>query len=291
VTGWRKLGANLFDAHAHLWIEAAAQGPRLTDYDSVLGELRTFAASGGDGLLDCQPPGCGRSLPRLRRLARSTGLAVVASTGFHLERYYPANSWIETAGEEQASAFFCSELSSGAAGCIKTAWSSTSDRRELELLRAACTAARRLDAPIVVHTERGRDVETLVGVLTDAGAEPARVQLSHLDKRPDAGLHRELSQAGFLLGYDTFLRSAYEPERNVWPLLERMLAEGRERSIACGLDLADPALWSFGGGGVGMRGLADVVVPGLRRIGADDRQIGAVVGDNVRRFLAGAPAL
>jgi predicted metal-dependent phosphotriesterase family hydrolase len=287
VTGRRDLGTNLFDAHAHLWIQGAPRGPDLTDHTAILTELQGFAALGGDGMLDCQPPGCGRSLARLRRLARHSGLAIVASTGFHLMRYYPTDSWFRTASEDQAAALICAELTSHLVGCIKAAWSGTSDPRELELLRAACSAAVQVGAPMVVHTEKGRDVERLVTILTACGVEPARVQLSHLDKRPDAELHRELSDAGFLLGYDTFLRPAYDPERNVWPLLELMLADGRAHSIACGLDLAEPALWRFGGGAAGVTGLVQVVVPGLRGIGADEGQIQALAGDNVRRFLTG----
>ena len=63
--------------------------------------------------------------------------------------------------------------------------------------------------------------------------------LCHIDKRPDVGLHRDLAAAGVLLEYDTFFRPKYDPERNVWPLVERMLADGYAASIAIGTDLAD----------------------------------------------------
>jgi phosphotriesterase-related protein len=77
---------------------------------------------------------------------------------------------------------------------------------------------------------------------------PRQVILCHIDKRPDFGLHRELAQAGVLLEYDTFYRTKYDPEANLWPLIAQMAAAGLDGSIALATDMADPTLWAYGGG-------------------------------------------
>jgi phosphotriesterase-related protein len=143
---------------------------------------------------------------------------------------------------------------------------------------------------LVVHTERGAGVEELADFLLGLDMSSQDVMLCHLDKRPDLGLHRELARAGFLLEYDTFLRPQYHPQDNVWPLLDAMLADGLEESVACALDLADHRGWRFGGDPVGMAGLPDVVAGGLRKRGADDDQVARLVGANVTERLHAAAA-
>jgi phosphotriesterase-related protein len=106
-----------------------------------------------------------------------------------------------------------------------------------------------------------------------------------VDKRPDSGLHRELAQAGVLLGYDTFVRSKYDPEHGVWPLLGRMVADGLAHRIAIGLDLADSSMWRHYGGRPGMLGMAEDVLPRLRAEGIAESTILKLTGRNIARHL------
>jgi phosphotriesterase-related protein len=289
----------IVDAHDHLWIDAvagaAAGAPVLDGFARIAGDLKDFRAAGGAAVVDCQPPGCGRNLERLLMLSRATGVDVVAATGFHLERYYAPGAWPWSADGAAASEAFVRELSHGVAiadgrvraGVVKVAYAGEdADARALGLLEAACGAAAAADAAIVVHTERGRGVEALADLLAAHGVPPGRVMLSHLDKRPDHGLHRELAQAGFLLGYDTFLRPRYAPDDGVWPLLETMIDGGHAARIACGLDLADVAMWGFRSGAPGLLGLARVVAPRLRALGAAEAVVRALLGANVWDLVA-----
>src|SRR5690606_13298892 len=75
------------DAHSHLYIApvpgGAADAPVLVDEAGVGRELVSFRAAGGGTIVDCQPGGCGRDGRVLRRLSESSGVHVVAATGFH----------------------------------------------------------------------------------------------------------------------------------------------------------------------------------------------------------------
>jgi phosphotriesterase-related protein len=121
-------------------------------------------------------------------------------------------------------------------------------------------------------------------VLTDFGTDARRLALCHMDKRPDVGLHQELAQAGALLEYDTFFRPKYEPERNVWPLVERMVADGYAASIAFGTDLADIASWRE----PGPAGLPRILAPRLAALGYAPDVVAALTGKNILARLAGA---
>jgi 5-phospho-D-xylono-1,4-lactonase len=294
VLGPRALDSlRVIDAHAHLWISGSPPGsPRLADEQLALGELRSLRAAGGDALIDCQPPGCGRDARVLRRLMSGSGVTVVAVTGFHLRRHYrePGGVWADPDGAHE---LFRHELGVGLeeapqarAGAVKCAWTGEPGV-ERELLGAAVEAARSEGAPLIVHTERGHAAEELAELVTAAGLPPGRVQLSHMDKRRDLGLHLELARAGFVLGYDTFLRSRHDPERGVWPLLHGVLDAGLWGQVTLGTDLVEVADWCTGGG-PGLRALPFEVAGRLRREGVDGRALAALAGGNAARLLGTA---
>lgn len=290
------------DAHGHVWIDPVeGSDPTRTfvldNERRISSELEAFSSAGGAAVIDCQPPNAGRNLGRLAAISRTSGVAIVASTGFHLRQYYGSDQATWQLPESEAASLFERDLtgageSNGAgesgirAGILKAAHPGTVDdvgfRR---LIAATCRAAHATGAAIQVHTERGEGVVALADVLEGEGTDPHRVILSHMDKRPDLGLHLELGARGYLLEYDTFLREKYRPEENVWPLLARALEADLVGSIAVGLDLADPAMWLFAGGPYGMPGLLTVVEPRLRGLGADEAALGALLRDNICRRI------
>lgn len=281
-----------------MWIQPPRGVPRdarleLCDYEVIEAELGDFRGAGGTTVVDCQPGGCGRDARVLVRLAKTTGLQVTATTGFHRQRYYPATAWIWSASAEEATSYFVHELTRGMretqgtvpATTIKVGFEGHLEGQSLVLTEAAAEAARRTGAAILCHTERGANVEALPSFFGDRGVGASRLCICHVDKRPDSGLHRELAQAGVLLGYDTFVRSKYDPEHGVWPLLGRMVADGLAHRIAIGLDLADSSMWRHYGGRPGMLAMAEDVLPRLRAEGIAESTILKLTGRNIARHL------
>lgn len=288
----------LADGHGHVWIKppkgvSKDARLRLCDYAAIEAELTDFREAGGTTVVDCQPGGCGRDARMLVRLARATGLHITATTGFHRQRYYPPAHWLWSASEEEAAAYFVEELTCGMretegtvpATIIKVGYDGLLDGQTLILVSAAAEAARRTGAAILCHTERRHNVEALPSFLGDRGVAADRLYLCHMDKRPDFGLHRELAQAGVLLGYDTFVRPKYKPEHGVWPLMRKMVADGQEDHIAVGLDLAVSSMWRHGDGQPGMLALSEEIVPRLRAEGIHEHIIARLTGHNIARYL------
>ncbi|MBI5668563.1 MAG: hypothetical protein HZC41_11205 [Chloroflexi bacterium] len=292
----------LADAHAHVWIKPPPSvldddAPVLDDYDAIVDELLEFRDAGGTTIIDCQPGGCGRDARMLANLAEVTGLHITATTGFHLKRYYPMESWLWTATETQAAAYFVEELTAGIsessrtvrATTIKIGYDGTFDGQNRVLLEAAAAAARQTGAAVLVHTERGQNAEQLPIFFADRGIPPTRLYLCHMDKRTDTGLHTDLAKAGVLLGYDTFLRPQYAPDENVWPLLKTMVDAGYSDCIALGLDMALPRLWAHQGGEWGLLALPQLIIPRLRSEGLDGTAIANLTGQNIARRLVWQP--
>jgi phosphotriesterase-related protein len=141
--------------------------------------------------------------------------------------------------------------------------------RHWQPLEGAATACAETGAPLEVHTEKGSAAEAVLDFLVRCGTPLEKIILCHMDKPLDFGLHRELASAGVLLEYDTFYRPKYEPEKNLWKLIEGMVAGGLGHRVALATDMAERSMWSQMGGGPGLAGFPLVVRPRLQATGLD----------------------
>ena len=295
------LEAGITDAHNHLWIArvegTASDVPVLNDRAAIAAELTEFRSAGGRSIVDCQPWGCGRDANILRKLAVQCGVHIVACGGFHLRRYYPPDHWLFEATSEQAQAYFVRELCQSLeetadaktpvrAGFLKVACEETLDRSPLPLLEGAAQACLDTGAAMMVHTERGSDAERIIAWLQQLGLKPGQIVLCHMDKRSDYPLHAELAREGAMLEYDTFFRPQYRPDEQVWPLLEQMVHNGLDSLVAVATDMADSRMWSRLGGGPGLTGLVNSLVPRMYALGFGEATIQGLAGGNIASRLA-----
>jgi len=293
--------AGIVDAHNHVWIDKVpgvrASSPVLNNFTSISAELSDYKIAGGGSIVDCQPGGCGRNGNVLRRLADSSGVNLIACTGYHLRKYYPEDFWLFKSSVEAASQFFIRELNENLletkegpvqvrAGFIKIAFEESLEQSPVHLVEAAVAASLATEAAIQAHTERGLNVEKITQCLLGFGLHPSRLIISHIDKRPDLGLHSNLVQAGILLEYDTFYRPKYQPDKNLWPLIRSMVEAGLEEGITLATDMAEPQFWMRMGGGPGLTGLIHQIIPGLEKIGLDEKSIQKLTGKNIAQRLA-----
>jgi len=291
----------LTDGHSHLWITRqvvpASDAPVLDQSEAILGELHLYRQAGGSSQIDCQPIYAGRDANKLRWLAANSSVQVVANTGFHLQRYYPPDAPIWRMDGSQAADLLIDEIRNGLMetreseqgvvfpGFIKIAVEKSLEDSPRHLVEAAVQAGLETGLLIEMHTERGQDIETITSFITGLGLSPARLVICHIDKRPDLALHRELAEEGFALEYDTFFREKYQPEENLWPLIEEMVAAGFAQNLVLATDLADASLWAFGGG-VGIASFPTIVKTRLEEIGFEREDILAMTGGNIARRLA-----
>lgn len=297
----------LADGHEHVWIDPSEGGSaeahiELNDYVRIRQELESFRQAGGTLLVDCQPGGAGRDTLQLRRLSEDTGVLITATTGTHQQKYYAPDSWQWQASVDEAARYFISELTEGTresldaqaenpvrqpvrAAIIKIGYEGMIEGQTCVLMEAAAAASQQTGASILFHTEQGRNIEALVPFFEQRGVPPHRLYMCHVDKRPDVGLHRELAQAGVLLGYDTFGRPKYDPEHGVWQLIPNLAADGLDHSMAVGLDFAFPSQWRSFGGEPGLTFLQAHVIPHLAQIGLDTEAIKRLTAQNVAERL------
>jgi len=289
------------DAHNHVWIDPVvgiAEGsPVLNNQLAILKELCEYQDSGGDALVDCQPGGCGRNGNKLLKLSQTSGVKIIACTGFHRARYYPEDCWMWEASAGEITNTFVNEIRESLAetrelgkpvraGFIKIACEARLSQTPQAVLEAAADAAAETGSAIEVHTEKGADAEKIINYLNRHKVPSGSIVLCHIDKRPDFTLHCELAQSGILLEYDTFYRPKYDPEHNLWPLIEKMSKEGFCDHVALATDMAEAALWRSPGGGPGLASFPRIVRVRLQEMGLKKNCIDRLMGKNIVRRLA-----
>lgn len=293
-------------SHEHLLISPSLttrRDPdlRLDDIDVMAGEVAQFKSLGGQTLVDMMPGGIGREPTGLRTLSERCGVHVIATTGFHLEKYYDESHWLYHYSVEEISDLFAREITDGMdrfgyrgpivdrmsarAGVIKCAtdyyrWTGLTEK----WFEAAAMAAVRTGASISTHTEYGSLALQQIDRLIGFGVPLDSIIIGHVDKNPDLGLHRELAATGVFLEYDGASRVKYHPDSAIIALLAQAAELSYDRQILLGTDLARRSYYPSYGGGPGLAYLMSTFMPRLRDEGFGDLQQKVLVDNPARAF-------
>ena len=196
-------------SHEHLLARPPLDDPdlRLDDEDAVLRDLAAFRKAGGDLLVEATTVDYGRDLDGLARLARASGVHIVATTGFnkgvYCRRFCEGRSPAELAR---------AQIADVERGCGVVKFGTSLERIEpweRVAAEAAATTHRATGVPILTHTEAGTMAHAQLDLLATHGVEPEAVILCHLDRLPDLDLHLSLIERGATLSYDQIPKPKY----------------------------------------------------------------------------------
>lgn len=266
-------------------------------------ELSAFRKAGGEMVVDAQPIGCGRMPAELELLAQKTGVHIVASTGFHVARFYPSDHWLFRLREWELEDLFCLELTQALyqnadrsldghkiprrAGVVKTACEAGPlSSRQKRLFTAAAYAARSCGAPMMIHTDPGSDPLALFQFLTALGLPPERQVFCHLDRTCPEETALRLCRAGAYVEQDTIGRSQYHSDEEEVRLICALLEAGCEDRLLLSLDTTSRRMQAYGGS-IGLTYLLEKFLPRLRRAGVGERAIHKMTASNAARILTG----
>lgn len=288
-------------AHEHVIIDRSFTTHVNPDFlldDVELGarELRAFHAAGGRAMIDSMPCDAGRNVIKLAALSRQTGVHLVCPTGLHLAKYYDPGHWGNDYSEEELTRLFVADIEEGIderdyngpllrrtghrAGLIKIASDRAFTAREEKIFAAAAAAHRATGCPILTHTEQGELAMEQVTRLEQAGVDLGHVCLSHTDRKPDVGYHREVLRRGVRVEFDSAFRWPASTRRNpTLDLLVTLLPEFPDQ-IMLGMDAARRAYWRCYGGAPGLTYLLTEFSDALRRAGVSAETLHRVFVSN-----------
>ncbi|MBD2702027.1 aryldialkylphosphatase [Spirosoma sp. BT702] len=260
-------------AHEHIIIEESFPTQTnpdflLNDVAKITAELTQVYAAGGRTMIDTMPVNCGRNVVKLADVSSRSGIHIVAPTGIHLEKYYPASHWRYQYSEDQLTRLFIADVMEGIdrydyngpivertshrAGMVKLATGDEAITSHQEVIfRAVVNTHRETGVPILTHTNEGRQAMEQVKRFDTLGANLRHVVLSHVDRRPDVTYHQELLKTGVRLEYDSAFRWKKDEPNGTYHLLETLLPDFPDQ-IVVGMDAARNTYWQSYGGKPGL---------------------------------------
>jgi len=294
-------GAVLFHEHLSINISANNTPHYTSDVGMMVDEARAAARDGVACLVDGGHPDMRRDINALRRIATESGLPIVASGGYYMQRTYPpaiAKKNAEQLAEELAQQAAADRL--GAFGEIgQQGGEMTADERKV--FRAIGLAQVRTGLPIFTHNAYTgkRAVTTPVpkdaalgqlDLLESAGAKAEHVAIGHvccLDD-PKAEIAIQVAKRGAFVGFDRVTLNAIMPDADRVVMIMAMVEAGQADRLLLSSDFySQQALKKNGGPGLAQT--ATVFGPLLIKAGLPEATLRRILNDNPRRFLAVTP--
>jgi len=301
------LGATLFHEHVSLQDHTAYVPPRpapamphyTEDVALVTSEMRAAAADGLTCIVDAGHTDMGRNLATLRAVAMGSGVHVVASGGYYLDRAYPPEIGQKTdaAIADDLVALAAAERH-GALGEIGTSNDPTAN--EQKVLRAVGMAQARTGLGVFTHNAVYRPdahADALkaammqLDLLEAGGATPGRVVIGHLccHDDPKAEIPIAIARRGAFVGFDRVVSGVQIlPDEKRLQMALAVLAAGHADKLLLSSDFSFERELKRSGG-AGYAETLTVFVPKLRAAGATDAVIRQITVENPRRLLAFVP--
>lgn len=278
-------------SHEHIIIEESyitTSHPEflLNNVKKISEELKGFYSVGGRTVVDTMPANCGRNVLKLAEVSGNSKVNIIVPTGIHLEEYYPENHWRYQYSEEQLTDLFIADIEEGVdrfdysganiertshkAGLIKLA---TGDGpitpHQEKIFNAVVNAHLVTGAPILTHTNFGRQALEQALLFKRLGAHLDHVVLSHVDRAKDLDYNKKVLDIGVKVEYDSTFRWKKEDTNWTLYLLEHLLPL-YPNQITMGMDMAKTTYWKSYGGSPGLNYLIETIPGFLKSKGMDE---------------------
>ena len=293
-------GPVLFQEHLSMRYPPQVKEHFTDDVAMMVEEVRAAGRDGISCIVDGGHPDMTRSLDALRRIAAESGVPIVASGGYYMQRTYPpeiaAKSADQIAGELTRDA---AAQRLGAFGEIGQQGGVLTDD-EKKVFQAVAKAQVQSGLPIFTHnaytgTRPAPDpvphdaALRQLDVLEGAGAKPEHIAIGHvccLDD-PKAAIAQQLAKRGVFVGFDR-VTIPIVPDAERVVMIMAMVEAGYADHVLVSSDFA-VARSLKKNGGAGIAQASTVFGPMLLKAGMSEAVLHRILVDNPRRFLAFVP--
>jgi len=296
-------GATLF--HEHFSIDLPPITPRpanappptpnpTKDLNLMIDEAKAAIKDGVACIVDGGHPDMGTDLEFLKQLTTRSGLPIVASGGFYMQRTYPPE--LATKSEDQIADDLVRDTAKnryGAYGEIGEMPDAPMSELERKVFRAVGKAHLRTNVPVFTHNAYGtgpnvpRDAGLRqIDAFESAGVKPQRLAIGHtccLDD-PNADIIKQIAKRGAFVGFDRVTGGLVTDDKKV-----TMVVAFLEGGYADHLLLCSDFTGRRSAARPGYANTLTVFVPKLRQAGVKDDVLHRIVYENPLRFLAFVP--
>jgi phosphotriesterase-related protein len=306
------LGTVLVHEHVRFRDEAVAdQWPRQyvenAEYDAALEAVRAAADRGVDTIVDPTAMFGGRDVGFMGRIARATGMKIVACTGIYTYDFLP--HYFANRSVDQMAELFVGDIENGIqtgeakAGFLKCAADAPGVTENIEKVHRACARASvQTGAPIMAHSRPASNTgPRQIDIFEEEGVNLERVQIAHTGDTDDLDYIERVLDRGVYIGLDRYGLDMFLPTDRRNATAAELIRRGHTERLHFGQDFCATIDWfpeeaeeALVEGGLvredwSMTLVFDEVFPTLRDEGVwDDDVERTVLVDNTRRWLVGA---
>ena len=271
------------------------------DVELMIEETKAAGADGVSVVVDGGHPDMDRDMAALGRIARESGVHVVGSGGFYMQRNYPADIAAKSA-DEIANDLVADARSQrlGAFGEIGQQSGVLTDD-EKKVFTAVAKAHARTGIPIFTHNAYTgvRVVDPPVpmdaalrqlDLLEAGGADPRHVAIGHLCclDDPNVATAKAIARRGAFVGFDRVTINVIIPDEKRVAMVLAFLDAGHADRLLLSSDFSNGrALKKNGGPGIAQT--VTVFAPMLTKAGVPEPAVRKILVDNPKRFLAFTP--
>ncbi|MBI4474826.1 MAG: hypothetical protein HY646_19295 [Acidobacteria bacterium] len=279
---------------------AAAPTHFTDDVDLMIEETRAAAKDGVRCIVDGGHPDMDRNIEALKRIANESGMHIVASGGYYMQRYYPPE--IASKSSDEIADDLVSEAREhrlGAFGEIgQQSGELTPDERKV--FTAVGKAHVRTGLPIFTHNAYtgtrvvNPPIPTDVAlrqldVLESAGVKPEHVALGHvccLDD-PTAEVAKQAARRGAFIGFDRVTIQILPDSKRVTMILA-LFEAGFAGNLLLSSDFSSPRSLKRNGG-AGLAQTVTIFGKMLLDAGVKEETLRRILSENPRKFLSFEP--
>lgn len=283
-------------AHEHLHIDLRTESDRAAVIDATEGverELARLRTETDLGLVvDQTCRGMGRDMSVLKQISDSTGVPIVAGTGYYYAKFHPGAD--DMVDPEVIAQRLIQDLEEGVGGVragvigeVGTSGPSMHPSEEASL-RASAIAALYTGVGVATHAHLSTGATEQLDVLLDMGLSPDRIVLGHQDLASSTSVLTPLLERGAYLGFDTVGKNAYQPDEVRARMLLDLVEDGWGKQLVLSNDLSRNS-YLKSGGGVGYGYVREDFLPYLLRGGLDRSAVDDLYRRNALRWLGGGP--
>lgn len=270
------------------------------DVDVMIEETKAAATDGVRCIVDGGHPDMDRDLAALKRIAVGSGMHIVGSGGFYMQRNYPPE--IAAKSVDQIADGLVADAASQRLGALGEIGQQggvlTGDERKV--FSAVAKAQTRSGLPIFTHNPYRGTREGAAAIPMDAalrqldvleagGANPRHVAIGHVCCLDDvkAEIPKQLAKRGVFVGFDRVTIQLVPDAQKVTTILAFLDAGYVDQLLLSSDFSTGRALKKNGGPGIAQT--ATVFGPMLLKAGVSAATLRHILVDNPRRFLAFVP--
>jgi len=281
-------------AHEHLSLDLGSvrgdEDSTFTISDLVLSEMECLKAAGIDSVIEVSCIGMGRNVSALAEISRKSGLNIVCSTGFYLEKYHPA--WLADAPLSKVEEVMRQEfregidrtgIKPGVIGEIAGEKDAITDA-EKKVMVASAHIATEVGCAVTTHCQLGCMAPEQAELLLGAGMDPSKIVLGHLDLANDLDYYRRVLSYGVNIGFDTCGKSAYLSDEVRAGNIVKLASEGYASQVVLSTDISRQS-YMHGKGGLGYAAVMERVLPIARSMGLKQADADKMLIDNPARIF------